>query len=163
MPIALRSICTLVALLACAQLSCGKGPTVIDIDLPVNQASPFDELLNTPAASIFFQFDPLSSNATSINDITGIGGITFPTDTGFQPNSTSFDISQVPIDDNTAYRVTVLGSIDGLFSLNAKYRGVADCPLIKRLGEDNVLNVCFGLSTLTAVCVDTTPFANCPN
>jgi hypothetical protein len=141
---------------------CGDNTAVIDIDLPIDQASPFVEL-NQGTGSVFFQFDPLQNNPTSINDLDGSKtGVQFPKEQPFlQPDKSSYDISEINLDDDTFYRVTLFGILSPTDTV-AKYKGVGDCPLKKSLGASNLVHVCFGLATGTPICPDQVKFDDCP-
>ena len=150
-------------LLAALSLStCGSNTIRIDVDLPVNQTSPFVTLIAGPNPGIFFQFDRLVSNPGSIDDTDGSTAIFFPDDEPpfLEPNNESFDISAVGLDETRAYRVKMFGTLDS--TPPADFEGVGDCPLHPALGNSNIIHVCFGATSPTPLCTDTLPFSLCP-
>ena len=148
--------------------SCGDSQHIIlDIDIAFNQfdqssslTSPFDEL---GANTLFITFEPMTATPTSINDVTGTGAIRFPSSGFITLDNSSVDISDANLDNDTFYRVTLFGTLDG-GATTAKYASRTDCPLKKSLKDCNDVTLCFGLNSNspTPNCTDLLPFANCP-
>jgi hypothetical protein len=107
-------------------------------------------------------------NPVTIHDIDASQTtVQFPsTDTSspfLEPNKNSYDVSKVPLNPDTFYRVSMFGTLDQTSGV-AKYKGVGDCPMKPSLGSGNDIRICFGLntSTQTPLCPDTIAFTDCP-
>ena len=152
---------SVIAAFTCVLLACGSGPLVIDVDLPVNQNSPFEQLTKNNGG-IFFQFDLLVAQPNFVNDLDANGtSIRFPSGTLLlPPTSNTYDLTEVQLDPNRFYRVRMFGQFKG--STNPEYTAVGDCPLKRSLKTSNTIVLCLGASGTSPLCVDETLFKDCP-
>lgn len=154
-----------IALLACATVvvGCGSGPIVLDVDLPTNQASPFPDLIANNGG-VFFQFDPLVANPSNIDDVMmGAPSITFPASLPLlPPDSLNYELTEVNLESSTRYRVLMFGTLDSTNMTTPKYEATGDCPLQLDLKDRNLIHLCLGLTSTNPLCVEQTPFSQCP-
>lgn len=145
-------------------VSCGQDPLYsVDVQLAANQNT--NPILDVSAGfesgqsrGVFFLLDPLSSNPSGINDVTG-DTIEEPSLSGLgrNPRESSFSLDADLLTPGVLYRLRMV-AIDS--NGTQTHIGTSDCPVSSSLQNQEV-TICFGSAASTPLCGGVTSFACC--